>query len=58
MLKIEDGTFGYTEDNKILKNVNLQIENESRISIVGANGVGKSTLLKLLLGHIKLSDGN
>lgn len=31
---------------------------ESRIAIVGANGVGKSTLLKLLVGTLSLSSGN
>lgn len=31
---------------------------ESRIAIVGANGVGKSTLLKLLVGKLNLSSGN
>lgn len=57
LLRIEDGTFGYSEDKLILKGVNLNIENESRISIVGANGAGKSTLLKLLMGVIKLNNG-
>ena len=31
---------------------------ESRIAIVGANGVGKSTLLKLLVGTLGISSGN
>lgn len=31
---------------------------ESRIAIVGANGVGKSTLLKLLVGRLELTTGN
>lgn len=31
---------------------------ESRIAIVGANGVGKSTLLKLLVGKLQLTSGN
>ena len=31
---------------------------ESRIAIVGANGVGKSTLLKLMVGSIDLKSGN
>ena len=31
---------------------------ESRIAIVGANGVGKSTLLKLLVGTLGVTSGN
>jgi len=31
---------------------------ESRIAIVGANGVGKSTLLKLMVGSLDLTSGN
>lgn len=31
---------------------------ESRIAIVGANGVGKSTLLKLMVGSLNLTSGN
>ena len=57
LLRIEDGTFGYSEDKLILKGVNLNIENESRISIVGANGAGKSTLLKLLMGVHAVKSG-
>ena len=50
LLRIEDGAFGYSQNKIILKGVNINIENESRVSIVGANGTGKSTLLKLLVG--------
>jgi ATP-binding cassette subfamily F protein 3 len=57
LLRIEDGAFGYSVSVPILKGININIENESRISIVGANGVGKSTLLKLLVGSQKLHEG-
>ena len=52
LLKIEEGFFGYTVSKTILRNMNLFIEMESRIAIVGANGVGKSTLLKLLVEQL------
>ena len=58
LLRIEEGAFGYHIDKPpILKGININIENETRISIVGANGVGKSTLLKLLVGNQKLHEG-
>lgn len=59
LLKIEEGNFGYNAQNEILKNINFAIDCESRIAIVGANGVGKSTLLKLLMGNsLELNTGN
>lgn len=58
LLRIEDGYFGYEIDKYILRNINFAVDMESRIAIVGANGVGKSTLLKLLVGSINLTSGN
>jgi ATP-binding cassette subfamily F protein 3 len=57
IIKIDDGTFGYTKDKMLLKNINLKIDMESRITIVGGNGVGKTTLLKILTGDLALTDG-
>jgi ATP-binding cassette subfamily F protein 3 len=57
LLKIDEGTFGYSIEKPLFKNVNFGVDMESRIAIVGANGVGKSTLLKLLLGELQPTDG-
>jgi ATP-binding cassette subfamily F protein 3 len=57
LLKIEDGGFGYPGCPKIVKDVQFGVDMESRIAIVGANGVGKTTLLKLLLGDLALTEG-
>lgn len=40
------------KDKKVLQNVNLLIERNSRIAFVGQNGQGKSTLAKMLVGEI------
>ena len=58
LLKVEDGLFGYNETKILLKNLNFGIDMESRIAIVGANGVGKSTFLKLLMGELSLIEGS
>lgn len=58
LLKIEEGYFEYNKTTPILKSINFYVEMESRIAIVGANGVGKSTLLNLLVEQLKLSEGN
>ncbi|TKR81727.1 hypothetical protein L596_015553 [Steinernema carpocapsae] len=49
---LHDVTFGY-KDQVLFKNVNFGIAMDSRIAIVGPNGVGKSTLLKLLYGKLQ-----
>lgn len=58
LLKLEEGHFGYSKDKILLKNMNLGVDMGSRVAIVGSNGVGKSTLLKLLLGELQLLEGN
>ena len=47
-----DVTFSYG-DKLLFVNVNFGVDMESRIAIVGPNGVGKSTLLKLLYGKLE-----
>lgn len=39
----------------ILKSINIEINTESRIGVVGRNGCGKTTLLRLLSGELKLA---
>ena len=57
IIKIDDGVFGYTEDSVLLKSINLKIDMETRMTIVGGNGVGKTTLLKILNNDLKLRSG-
>ena len=47
-----DTDFGYPGQPNLFKNVNFGIDMESRVAIVGPNGVGKSTLIKLLTGDL------
>ncbi|KAI8631099.1 P-loop containing nucleoside triphosphate hydrolase protein [Xylariaceae sp. FL1651] len=50
-------TFGYTENNILLRNVDLDVQLDSRIGIVGPNGAGKTTILKLLIGKLSATQG-
>ncbi len=50
-------TFSYG-NNPVLKNVNLRIRRKEFASIVGPNGGGKTTMLKLMLGLLKPNSGN
>lgn len=45
------------QDKDILQNIDLKITNQSRIVIVGQNGQGKSTLLKLLTSQLRPQSG-
>ncbi len=42
-------------ENKVLQNVNLLVERDSKIAFVGQNGQGKSTLAKIIVGEIPYS---
>jgi len=57
IVQMTDVTFGYTKDNILLRNVDLDIQLDSRIGIVGPNGAGKTTVLKLLIGKLSPTSG-
>ena len=50
ILKIEDLHFSYEKGEEVLSGVNLTARDGESIGIIGANGIGKSTLMKLLVG--------
>ena len=56
LLSVQDMSFSYG-DKPIFDMVDFGIDIDSRITLVGKNGVGKSTLLKLIMGEIKPSTG-
>jgi len=57
-IKINDISFNYEGKVPLYKDLSIQITNRERFLIVGVNGVGKSTLLKLILGKLKPTKGN
>ena len=57
MLEIRDLYAGYYRDLNILQGVNLTVEKGKMTAVLGANGVGKSTLLKAVYGFIKPNQG-
>ena len=44
-------------DNQVLKSVNLEVRGKDRVWLYGANGTGKSTLIKILMKQIKKDSG-
>lgn len=57
ILGLHSVDFGYEGQKPLFKNVDFGIDMESRICIVGPNGVGKSTLLLLLTGRLEPTKG-
>ena len=61
MIKVENLYYKYKKQNKnnfILNDINLEINSGEFISIIGNNGEGKSTLVKLLSGILPPTTGN
>lgn len=57
VIQVDGVTFGYDPAKPLIKNATLNIDQGSRIAVVGPNGVGKSTLLKLILGELTPQEG-
>jgi branched-chain amino acid transport system ATP-binding protein len=56
-LELSGVTAGY-RDTIVLENVGLKLGHRESISIIGRNGVGKSTLLATMMGHTTLQTGS
>ncbi|PVA11473.1 glycosyl transferase family 1 [Pelagivirga sediminicola] len=56
IINIEGGSVGY-DGKAVLQRLNLRIDQDDRIALLGKNGEGKSTLSKLLAGKLDLMGG-
>lgn len=50
IISVSHLSFGYDRKRKVLENINFQLKKGESVGLVGANGVGKSTLLRILVG--------
>ena len=62
ILEMEDISFAYGSPrekyrNQVLNHINLCVETDESVGLIGANGVGKSTLLKLIMGILQPKSG-
>jgi ATP-binding cassette subfamily F protein 3 len=57
IITLDHVDIGYTAGKPVLKDVSLRIDMEDRIGLLGANGNGKSTLVKLLSGKLEALAG-
>src|SRR3981189_48858 len=52
IIAVDDVSVGYDRAQPVLKRVTLRIDNDDRIALLGSNGNGKSTLVKLLANRL------
>ncbi|MBB35651.1 MAG: glycosyl transferase family 1 [Hirschia sp.] len=57
LMQMEGGQLGYGGDALILKDVELRLDPDDRIAIVGTNGQGKTTLVKSIAGKLEMMGG-
>ncbi len=53
VIRLEGVTAGYSREHPALVNVSLEVEKNGFVAVIGPNGGGKTTLLKVILGLIK-----
>lgn len=60
VLSFDDVSFSYSGDAKdyLYENLDLGVDMDSRVALVGPNGVGKSTLLRIMTGKLQPSQGS
>ncbi len=57
IVSISGGAVGYVPGQPILKRMNLRIDNDDRIALLGSNGNGKSTFAKFISGKLAADSG-
>ncbi|WP_428408172.1 ABC-F family ATP-binding cassette domain-containing protein [Hyphococcus sp.] len=58
IIRVAEADLGYEEGKPILRKVNLRLDNDDRIAILGPNGEGKSTLVKAMSGRLPPLSGD
>lgn len=57
IMRLDECAVGWSPEAALLRKVNVNVDMETRIALVGPNGVGKSTLVKTLVGEIENTSG-
>lgn len=57
VMRMEDAGLTYDGERWVLRRVNLHVERGQKFALVGLNGLGKTTLLRMMAGELPLSEG-
>jgi len=57
LIAMDEVVLGYEPGKPIVKDLDLRIDMDDRIALLGANGNGKSTMMKMLAGRLKPQEG-
>lgn len=57
-IAFENVSFGYTPDEKIIKNMSFSVKKGQKVAIVGETGAGKTTIVKLLMRFYDIDSGS
>lgn len=58
VLRFSDVSFAYEHDRKLLEEASFSVRTGSRVTLMGQNGAGKSTIFKLITGELKPNVGS
>jgi len=58
IVALDEVSVGYVPGKPVLKNLNIRIDNDDRIALLGSNGNGKSTLVKLIASRLEPMKGS
>lgn len=57
IFKVKNGCYGYNINDLILKDINFSVKQGEVVTVLGQNGIGKTTLLKCMMGLLKWKKG-
>jgi ATP-binding cassette subfamily F protein 3 len=58
LIRLESAAVGYVDEKPVLRGLNLRLDADDRVGLLGANGNGKSTFAKLIAGRLKPMSGH